>query len=171
MDIYQQLAYDTIKLYLEKEELPDLKKVNPEILTRRASCFVTLRDKNDKLRGCIGTVLPTYKNLAGEIEANAVAAATQDPRFLPVEIKELADLKVSVDVLNEPEQVFSNDDLDIEKYGIIVQASDGRDGLLLPDIKGIKSVEEQVTIAREKGGIEPDEEIALFRFTVERHED
>lgn len=170
MDIYTQLAYDTIKMFLTEENLPDLKKVNPELLSKKSGCFVTLRDKNDQLRGCIGTIKPLYKNLAGEIEANAVAASTQDPRFSPVTIEELDNLKVSVDVLNDPEQIFSNDDLDLKKYGIIVQAEDGRDGLLLPNIKGINSVEEQVTIAREKAGIEKDEQISLFRFTVDRHE-
>lgn len=170
-DIYIQLAYDTIKTYLEKEELPDLKTVDREILLRHNGCFVTLHDKNGALRGCIGTVKPLYKNLGGEIEANALAACKDDPRFSPVTLDELDNLKISVDILSEPEQVYSNDALDIKKFGIIVQAEGGRDGLLLPDIKGINSVEEQIAIARQKGEIKPDEQIALFRFMVERHEE
>jgi AmmeMemoRadiSam system protein A len=169
MDIYTKLAYDTIKLYLTKEELPDIKTVPLEITTQKAGCFVSLHKKDGSLRGCIGTIRPMYKNLSGEIEANAVAAATTDPRFEPLKIEELDDLNISVDVLGEPEQIFSEEDLDIKKYGLIVQASDGRDGLLLPNIKGVNSVAEQITIAREKGEIAKDEEVALFRFTVERH--
>ena len=169
MDFYTKLAYEAIKLYLTNETLPDKKDIPTEILTRRGGCFVSLHTSNDKLRGCIGTIRPCYKNLAGEIMANAVAASCQDTRFEPVKIEELDNLKIGVDILNEPEQIFSEDDLDIKKYGVIVQAADGRDGLLLPDIKGINSVREQVTIAREKGGIAPDEEVSLFRFTVERH--
>jgi AmmeMemoRadiSam system protein A len=169
IDIYVQLAHDTIKLFLEKEELPDLKSVPMEILARRAGCFVSLHAKNGKLRGCIGTIRPNYKNLGGEIEANAIAASQHDPRFKPVRLDELSDLDINVDILSEPEQIFDEKDLDIKKYGVIVQASDGRDGLLLPDIDGIKNIKEQITIAREKAGILPDEEISLFRFTVERH--
>jgi AmmeMemoRadiSam system protein A len=167
-DIYTKLAYDSIRLFLEKEELPDLKSVPMKILSRQAGCFVSLK-KDGKLRGCIGTVRPNYKNLGGEIEANAIAASQHDPRFEPVKLDELINLKISVDILSEPEQIFDEKYLDIKKYGVIVQASDGRDGLLLPDIDGIKNIKEQITIAREKGGVLPDEEISLFRFTVERH--
>lgn len=169
-DIYIQLAYNTIKTYLEKEELPDLKTVDREILLRHNGCFVTLHTKDGALRGCIGTVKPLYKNLGGEIESNALSACKDDPRFSPVTLNELDNLKISVDILSEPEQVYSNDALDIKRYGIIVQAEDGRDGLLLPDIDGVDSIEQQISIARQKGEIKPDEQITVFRFMVERHE-
>lgn len=169
MDIYVQLAHDAIKTYLEEEELPDKSTIPLEIQTKRAGCFVSLHSQDGKLRGCIGTIYPTYKNLSGEIMANAIAASQHDTRFTPVSLKELEDIDINVDILSSPEQIFSEKDLDIKKYGVIVQASDGRDGVLLPDIKGIKSIKEQITIAREKAGILPDEEISLFRFTVDRH--
>ena len=170
IDIYVQLASDAIKTYLEKEELPDKSTIPPEIQTKRAGCFVSLHTNTGKLRGCVGTIIPVYKNLSGEIMANAIAASQHDTRFTPVSLKELENIDINVDVLSTPEQIFSDKDLDIKKYGVIVQASDGRDGVLLPDIKGIDSVKDQLTIAREKAGILPDEEISLFRFTVDRHE-
>ena len=168
-DIFVQLAYNTIKLYLTEEKIPEIKNAPLEIAAKRTGCFVSLHEKDGKLRGCIGTIRPMYKNLAGEIEANAVSASQHDPRFKPVKIEELDDLIINVDILAEPEQIYSEDGLDIKKYGIIVQAADGRDGVLLPDLKGITSIKEQITIAREKGGILPDEEVSLFRFTVDRH--
>lgn len=169
MDIYVDLARKTIKSYLIKEELPDLKDLPVELLNKRAGCFVSLHTKDGNLRGCIGTIIPVYKNLAAEIIANAVSASQHDPRFSPVTIDELDDLEINVDVLNPPEPIDSENDLDIKKYGVIVATPDGRDGLLLPDIEGIDNVTQQISIARQKAGIAPDEKISLYRFTVERH--
>lgn len=169
MDIYTKLAYDTIKLYLEKEELPDTKNTDTILQKRKAGCFVTLHKKSGELRGCIGTINPTYKNLAGEIIGNAVAASQHDPRFKPVTLEELDDLEINVDVLSTPELIDSEKELDVKKYGVIVQAADGRDGLLLPDIEGVNNIKQQIEIARQKAGIAQDELINLYRFTVERH--
>lgn len=170
MSIQTKLARDTIELYLTKKELPNKEKY-PELLAQRAACFVSLHKKDGGLRGCIGSVRPMYKSLAGEIIANSIAAATQDDRFEPVTFDELRDLKVSVDVLSEPEIVDSPKDLDVKKYGIIVQTADGRSGLLLPNIDGINSADDQLIFAREKGGIEPDEPVSIFRFLTSRFED
>jgi len=171
MDTCVKLAFDTIKGYLNSKELPDTKKIAPELLNKKAGCFVSLHTKNDNaLRGCIGTILPTCKNLASEIMSNAMAAC-QDPRFEPVSKNECDNLNISVDVLSKPEAIASEKMLDPKKYGVIVKSSDGRIGLLLPDLEGIDSVEKQIDIARQKAGILPDEKIYLYRFTVERHEE
>ena len=169
MDIYTQLARDTIRMYLTQNKLPDTKNAPFDLLKKRAGCFVSLHKKDGELRGCIGTIEPVYKNLAAEIIANAVAASQHDPRFPAVKFDELDNLKINVDVLNPPEPIASEKDLDIKKFGVIVRAPDGRDGLLLPDIEGVDDIESQIAIARQKAGIAPDEKISLFRFTVERH--
>ena len=83
---------------------------------------------------------------------------------------ELIQLVLDVDVLSEPESVASLDELDCRKYGVIVGTEDGRRGVLLPDLAGVDSVEEQVTIAAQKGGIDArTEPLIIQRFTVERH--
>lgn len=174
MDEYVKLAKDTIKTYLTEEKLPDIKKAPAEILKKKAGCFVSIHTKDShlkkgELRGCIGTIEPYYKNLAGEIMANAISASQNDPRFPAVNLDELDDLEINVDVLNPPELISSEKELDVKKYGVIVQTTDGRDGLLLPDIEGVDTVAKQIEIARQKAGIGPDEEISLYRFTVERH--
>ena len=120
------------------------------------------------MRGCIGTVEPAYADLAHEIINNAIAAATRDPRFEPVQECELGHLTYSVDVLSPPERIDGPDALDPRRYGVIVQ-SGRRRGLLLPDLPGVDSVEEQVAIARGKAGILPDEPVDLYRFQVERY--
>ena len=118
---------------------------------------------------CIGTTGPTRDSLADEIIHNAVSAGIHDPRFSPVRKSELLDLEYNVDVLSDPEPVASPDELDPKKYGVIV-SKEGRRGLLLPDLPGIDTVEEQLDIAKRKAGISPMEAgVKLERFTVERH--
>lgn len=133
------------------------------------ACFVSMK-KNGQLRGCIGTLAPTQACLSDEIVANAQSASTRDPRFHPVTPDELDSLVLDVDVLGEPEPVGSLDDLDPRRYGVIVSTHDGRRGVLLPDLAGVDTVEEQVSIAAQKGGIDVSlEPVLLQRFTVERH--
>lgn len=148
-------------------ELPE--GLPPELLSRRAGAFVSIK-KNGQLRGCIGTIAPTQPSLAREIAANAVSAGCHDPRFPPVSVDELPELVYDVDVLGDPEPVGGPDELDPRRYGIIVSASRGRRGLLLPDLDGVDTVDEQLSIAARKGGIDLDEPgVRLERFEVERH--
>ena len=133
----------------------------------RAGCFVSIKKKGD-LRGCIGTIAPVTESIEEEIIRNAVAACSEDPRFDPVEADELENLTVSVDILSAPEPVESRDDLDPELYGVIV-TSGFRRGLLLPDLEGVSSVDEQLSIACRKGGIDPDGPFRIERFTVTRY--
>ncbi|KAF1085184.1 2-aminophenol 1,6-dioxygenase subunit beta [Sporotomaculum syntrophicum] len=142
-------------------------EVPEEFAGRRAGVFVSLK-KHGRLRGCIGTIAPTKNNIAEEIAENAVSAAIRDPRFYPVKPEELPELDISVDILGEPEPVHGLDELDPHKYGVIVSAG-GRRGLLLPDLEGIDTVDEQVAIARQKAGISPGEKVRLERFEVVRY--
>ena len=107
-------------------------------------------------------------NLAEEIIRNAVSAAVNDPRFNPIQPEELKWLEINVDVLSEPEGISSEDELDIKRYGVIVTKGQRR-GLLLPDLDGVDTVQQQVAIARKKAGIGPDEKVSLQRFEVVRH--
>ena len=141
-------------------------------MQRQAGAFVTIR-RHGQLRGCIGTIEPACDNVAEEVIRNAVSAATRDPRFPPVRPNELADLEVKVDVLGEPEPVNSLEELDPQRYGLIVQsvAHPWKRGLLLPALEGIDTVEKQVNWTRQhKAGItDPDELVQMFRFEVTRY--
>ena len=99
---------------------------------------------------------------------NAISAAAHDPRFEPVREEELPELVYSVDVLGQAESIASSDQLDPKRYGVIVQ-NGARRGLLLPDLEGVDTPEQQIEIARRKAGIEPDETVRLSRFEVVRH--
>ncbi|MBQ2657620.1 MAG: AmmeMemoRadiSam system protein A [Erysipelotrichaceae bacterium] len=167
-DAYVRLAYHAVEHYvLHHRYLPVPEDIDEELTSRRAGTFVSIH-KEGLLRGCIGTIAPTRDNVAQEIVANAVSACSRDPRFSPVREDELKDLEISVDVLGETEDVSSLDELDVKRYGVIVSCKDRR-GLLLPDLDGVDTVEDQIDIARKKGGIGKDEDYTLQRFEVIRH--
>ena len=83
--------------------------------------------------------------------------------------EQLSELEYSVDVLGEAEDISSPEQLDPKRYGVIVTGSGGRRGLLLPDLEGVDTVEQQISIARRKAGISPSEKVSLQRFEVIRH--
>ncbi len=162
-----QLAKQTIEEYVKTgNTISPPRDLSPE-LTARAGVFVSLK-KMGSLRGCIGTFEPTAETVAQEVINNAIAAAMQDPRFHAVEENELAEIEYSVDVLSPPEKIRGKEDLDPKKYGIIVLQGVRR-GLLLPDLEGVDTVEEQLRIAKMKAGIWKDENLEIFRFTVTRY--
>ena len=147
------------------ERLPD--GLPAGMTDQAAGAFVSLHT-HGQLRGCIGTTGPTTESVAWEIVQNAVSACSRDPRFSPVGIEELDSLEYSVDVLGQPESISSPAELDVKKYGVIVSCG-GRRGLLLPDLEGVGTVEQQIDIARQKGRIGSREQYALERFEVVRH--
>lgn len=163
-----ELARKTIESYVRDGLVENVDEAPSELKGKRAGAFVCLK-KGGNLRGCIGTIEPVAGNLAEEIRNNAISSATRDPRFMPVSPEELYELEYSVDILEEPEDVPDISYLDPKEYGVIVEAG-GRSGLLLPDLEGIDTPEEQVRIASMKAGIKPGEHVKLKRFKVTRHE-
>ena len=162
------LAKDTIERYVREHTVPEVREEDlPAEGRMRAGVFVSLKVRG-MLRGCIGTFQPQEPNVAAEIVRNAVSAATEDPRFSPVRPEELDGLEYSVDVLSPPEEVRGIAELDPNRYGVIVQAGRRR-GLLLPDLEGVDTVEQQVGIAMQKAGIPEGTEVSLYRFEVKRY--
>lgn len=163
-----RLARFTIREYVTKGRRIKPPSELDDVLKTRAGVFVTLK-KDGRLRGCIGTIRPTCSNVAEEIIQNAISAATSDPRFRPVEEHELDQIVYSVDVLHAPEPISSLDELDPKRYGVVVHKG-MRTGLLLPNLDGVDTVEEQVAIACEKAGLKANEpDIKLERFEVVRY--
>ncbi|MDI7247379.1 MAG: AmmeMemoRadiSam system protein A [Bacillota bacterium] len=162
-----RLARRAVEEYTRNGRVVDPPEDQPEEMRGRAGVFCSIK-KAGQLRGCIGTIHPTRDSIAEEIIRNAIAAATEDPRFVPVEPDELEDLTYSVDVLTPAEQISSIAELDPKVYGVIVKRG-ARSGLLLPDLEGIDDAREQVAIAKRKAGIAPEEDVELFRFQVKRY--
>ena len=139
----------------------------PDELKGQAGVFVSIK-KQGELRGCIGTFEPTKKNIAEEVVSNAITSATGDPRFSPVRVSELDELQYSVDILTQPEPVSGPDQLDPAVYGVIVESGYKR-GLLLPDLDGVNTAEDQIRICKMKAGISAGEPVQLYRFMVRRY--
>jgi len=163
------LARQTIEAFVREKKVISAPEKLSELLNQRAACFVSIKTLDGDLRGCIGTIEPEKNTLAEELIANAISAATRDPRFPPVRADELSSLNYSVDVLLQPELVRL-EDLDPNVYGVIVEDQDGvRRGLLLPNLEGIDTAAKQVEIASRKAGIPPGTEVKLWRFRSERY--
>jgi AmmeMemoRadiSam system protein A len=166
-----RLAKETVEKFTRERKIPK-KVILPEDLpaefgTDKAGVFVSLKIGGE-LRGCIGTFLPVTESIVEEAIRNAIAASSEDPRFPPVDQSELDVIDYSVDVLSPPEPVEDTSALDPRRYGVIVK-SGGRRGLLLPDLEGVDTVEDQLRITRMKAGIAPDEDISIERFEVKRY--
>lgn len=185
-----KLAKQAVEKYVETGEIIDVpENVPKEILKRKRGVFVTIEQEGPegkRLRGCIGTYLPTKENVAEEIIQNAITAATEDYRFGPIQKEELVSLTYTVYILNPPELVKGREGLNPQKYGILVKtrpitSPDGTDvvfnghfvpksALLLPGLKGIDTIEKQISVACQKGGINPEKEkIIIYRFTAEKY--
>ena len=164
---FVELARKSIKSYIINNKVLETPSPLPDGMKEKAGVFVSLHKKDD-LRGCVGTFSPTKENIAEEIIANAVSASTQDPRFSPVRADEIDDLDISVDILSPYEKIDNISCLDPKKYGVIVK-SGWKKGLLLPDLEGVDTPEQQISICKRKGGIDEGEEIELFRFEVKRY--
>ena len=169
VDLARQTIDDYVKSGRTKQPPEDLV---PE-MQQQAGVFVSLHGEKGNLRGCIGTIEPTEANVAEEIIRNAISAATSDPRFPPVQPDELDDLKISVDVLSPPEPIDGPAELDVQRYGLIVQSlhSPWKRGLLLPNLPSITTVAQQIEWTRlHKAGIQdPDEPVQMYRFEVKRY--
>ena len=167
-DAYVRLAYDAVDAYVgERKTLRVPDGLPAEMLSSRAGTFVSIHE-HGALRGCIGTISPMRASIAEEIIGNAISASTRDPRFSAIEPDELPYLEISVDVLGEPEDIESKDELDVKRYGVIVTSGRKR-GLLLPDLDGVDTVDQQISIAMQKAGIHKFEKYSLQRFEVIRH--
>ena len=169
-DPYVKLARESLTTYLTTgkpmKDIPSY--VVEEMKNTKRGVFVSLK-KYGELRGCIGTFLPTTDSIAEEIIRNAVEAGVEDPRFGEVEEEELLDIDFSVDVLTEPEPA-EKADLDPKEYGVIVTSGRKR-GLLLPDLEGVDTVEEQLSISLQKAGIGKNESYSIEKFKVIRHKE
>ncbi len=186
MNQYISLAKQTVETYLtERKIIEPPTNLPKEFFEKRAGVFVTI-EQDKKLRGCIGTYLPTKINIVEEIINNAIAAATEDYRFEPIKKEELPYLSYTVYILSEPELIENINELNPKKFGIIVKTApfafpnedpvfdaniSSKTGLLLPDLEGINISEEQFSIACQKAGINPKKEkVFIYRFTAEKYQ-
>lgn len=139
--------------------LHDVGPADDERLLERAATFVTLRIESD-LRGCIGSVR-AQRPLGHDVSVNAVAAATRDPRFMPVCIEELNDIRIEVSLLSEPEFLEFGDEDDLLRqlepgvHGLMLFAG-CRSATFLPQVwEQLPDPLDFLTALKRKGGLPP----------------
>jgi len=101
------------------------------VLRADAATFVTLRQPDATLRGCIGE-LEARRALIDSVRGNAVAAATRDPRFPPVTADEVAQLQIGISVLTPPAPIRP-EQIEVGRHGLLVERAPHR-GVLLPEV-------------------------------------
>ncbi len=122
----------------EDFDLEDALKTYPA-LKEKGAAFVTINTRpNEQLRGCIGS-LHAYRPLYEDIIHNAQAAALHDPRFFPLRIEELDQIKLEVSILSEPQILHYTDIEDLKSKIVpfqdgIVLKLDGRQATYLPQV-------------------------------------
>lgn len=172
-DPYALLARRAIIHWLQRGEMmeppPDLPA---EMVHTRAGVFVTLFEKKpaggEAFRGCLGSIWPKRESIAAEIISIAIASAQYDPRCQPVRLDEMERIEITVSVLEEPVPIKSRDELDPRVFGVVVSGR-GCQGLLLPDLPGVDTVEQQLEIAARKAGLEVAQVERMLRFRVQKH--
>jgi AmmeMemoRadiSam system protein A len=126
-----RLARRSIQKYLEQGTYPEIPTGSGAMLAPRAA-FVTLRHgETGTLRGCVGQVR-TRGPLADAVMRMAVAAATEDPRFPPVEPDEVPHLRIEISALT-PMELITPDDVQVGRHGLLLRWH-GQSGLLLPQV-------------------------------------
>ncbi len=172
MNRYVELAKSAVEKFIKDKIVikPDKERYK-DLLTERGAVFVSILSKEGHLRGCIGTYLPAKENIAEEIIDNAISAATRDGRFPEIKKSDLPNLKYSVYILEKPQLIKEISNLDPKRYGILLKTDLKKSSLLLPDLPGIDSPEEQFSIACQKGGIDPNlEKVDIYFFKAKRYD-
>ena len=161
-----KLAIRSVEYFIEIGKPLPCPDPLPDSLKKNAGVFVSIK-KQGSLRGCIGTMTPKYKNLAEEVIQNALRSASEDPRFDPIQKKELPSLTFSVDVLQPLEKIENIKDHNIKQFGLVIRGK-GKQGVLLPDLDIIKSADQQLKVCLNKGGFKSHDNYEIFRFEVKR---
>ena len=167
-DKYVSLARKAVEeLVLNDKKLEVTDDVDEELTSKKAAVFVTIKT-GKQLRGCVGTLQPDKDTVAEEIIQNAMNAAGNDPRFAHISKDELDRMEITVDVIGEFEEIFTDDMLNVHKYGVMVTKG-RKKGVLLPNQAGLETTEQQVAIAKQNAGLRPKDKVKMERFEVVRH--
>ena len=170
-----KLARRAVEKYLNESAIITADK--PDGLSEKVGVFVTLNylsNNKEYLRGCVGFPLPEKKLYQSVIEA-AIAAATQDPRFDPVNKEDMGNIIFEVSVLSQPQKIEVQNPKDyknrinIGRDGLILKWKYGS-GLLLPQVPVELNwdVDEYLANICYKAGASPDAwlmpESQLYKF-------
>ncbi len=171
-----RLARRSIEYYVEHEENPEIPNEIEEkypILSRKAAVFVTV-EKLDvasgkrSLRGCIGFILPYYR-LGKAVIESAISAAFKDPRFPPLDKREVPHIVIELSILGERRKIDDIETITIGRDGLYIEKGFSS-GILLPQVP-IEYCWDRETFLAEtciKAGLEPTcwlySDVAVYRI-------
>jgi AmmeMemoRadiSam system protein A len=170
------LARATLQEYLCARRLPPFEPTSPALLEPRAT-FVTLRHRQTHdLRGCRGEVEARYP-LWESVQRVSVLSATDDPRFPPMALKELADMHIEINVLTPLRLIDNPEEIEVGRHGVMIRAG-LRGGLFLPEVpveQGWDRDEYLSTLCWMKAGLPADawrkKDAQLYIFEAEIFEE
>lgn len=151
-----QIAKDTIHLYVKTGKILDVEETDKRFLEEEGA-FVTIH-KRGMLRGCIGNILgrgPLYLM----VRNMAISAATQDPRFPPLQENELDQIDIEVSVLSKPKIIKTPDDIIMGTHGVIVSQGPFHSGVFLPQVADSTGWDRETFLSElcsQKAGLPPD---------------
>jgi uncharacterized protein len=128
--ILLQIARESIAEAVNAEKSVAKQAVSGNLLVKRG-CFVTIT-MHGRLRGCIG-IFSSEKPLYATVREMAVAAATRDPRFYPLDRKELDDIHLEISVLSPLKKIDSIEEIQVGAHGLYIEKNLFR-GVLLPQV-------------------------------------
>jgi uncharacterized protein len=170
-----KLARKAVEKYLDESVV--INDDNSYGLSQKAGVFVTLNylsNNKEYLRGCVGFPVAEKTLYQSVIEA-AIAAATQDPRFEPINKEDIENIIFEVSVLSPPEKIEVQNTKDYKNHikigrdGLILKCKYGS-GLLLPQVpvESNWDIDEYLANICYKAGAPPDAwlmpESQLYKF-------
>ncbi len=166
-----QLARQSLENYFGRRDNITVDLSAFPIFNEPRGAFVTLYEKETgKLRGCIGQVV-AQQPLAETIKQMAIAAAVDDPRFLPMTADELDKVKIEISVLSPLYRIQSVNQIELGKHGVVVRQG-ARSGVFLPQVAketGWDLVSFLSHLCADKAGLEPDcwqkDDVEIYIFT------
>ena len=165
------LVKNAVRCSAGKDQPPDPSmfpvslEMHDQLLGKKFGAFVTLK-KDNKLRGCIGSVIAD-KTLKEQLVVQSFNATNKDTRFQPVDPCELDCLTYEVSILTQPHAVKSVQDINVSKHGIILEKNNKR-ALFLPKVakENQWTLEQTLTHLCVKARLKPDDWKQHTHFSV-----
>jgi len=168
-EIALQIARKAIQAYLQHQDYTPAVKL--PVFQQKQGVFVTLK-KQGHLHGCIGNFMPSVA-LAENIKQMALAAAFNDPRFLPLQPSELKDINIEISILSPLQKISDPQLIEVGKHGVYIK-SGNQSGVYLPQVAtelGWDREQFLNSLCEEKVGLKrdcwKDSTAELFVFTVQ----
>jgi len=175
-----RLARGAIESEVLNRELPNLELL-PSRFKENGAVFVTIKKRSDNsLRGCIGSLI-AHRSLAEDIVSNAISSAFSDPRFEPMRMEELGNIRLELSILSEPSRIHYSDTDDLlskitpKEDGLIIKFEDAQ-ATFLPSVwEEIPQTEQFLSLLCKKAGLDGEfyksGKLDVYVYRAEKYEE